>query len=132
MSDRPRDPHHRRDSDGVTDLTIPDGHEDDEETSDEGLLFVREQATRTCPERDGIGLKTARLDDGSHRVMGLAMGSSTATSGKLQIGEESSQIDDIDVVNFLTESVSILLAGSPGFSVYLHLISLGGWEEMFA
>ena len=58
--------------------------------------------------------------------MGLAMGSSVATSCELQIGVELSQIDDIDVVTLPTESVRILLAGSSGSSVYLHLISLGG------
>ena len=58
--------------------------------------------------------------------MGLAMGSSVATSCELQIGVELSQIDDIDVVNLPTESGRILLAGSSGSSVYLHLISLGG------
>jgi len=58
--------------------------------------------------------------------MGLVTGSSAATSGELQIGEELSQIDDIDIVSLPTESVRVLLAGSPGSSVHLNIISLEG------
>ena len=78
------------------------------------------------PKKEWIGLKIARLNDGSHRIMGLVTGSSAATSGELQIGEELSQIDDIDIVSLPTESVRVLLAGSPGSSVHLHIISLEG------
>jgi len=84
------------------------------------------------PRKGWIGLKTARLNNSSQRVIGPATGSSAATCGELQIGEEPFQIDDIDVVNLPTESVRVFLASSPGSSVHLQLISLGGWEEMFA
>jgi len=77
------------------------------------------------PTKGGIGLKTTRLNDGSHRVMGMASGSVSATS-ELQIGEEITSIDDIELANMPTESVGVLLSGSPGSSVCLHMVNLGG------
>jgi len=84
------------DSDGVTELTITDGQKHDEKTSDE------EQGNQDMPKKEWIGLKIARLNDGSHIIMGLVMGSSAATSGELQIGEKLSQIDDIEIVHLPT------------------------------
>jgi len=67
------------DSDEKTDLTNPDDQDGDEEMSDE------EQASPDMSTKGWIGLKTVRLNDGSHRVISTALGSSSATSGEIQI-----------------------------------------------
>jgi len=104
----------------VTDLTLPDDQDEDEEMTDE------EPGSPDMPTKGWIGLKSVRLNDGSHRVIRLATGSSSATSGKFRIGEELTLVDDIDVRSLPTESIEILLSGPPYSSVRLHLISLGG------
>jgi len=61
------------DSDEVTDLTLPDDQDKDEEASNE------EPGNSDMPTKGWIWLKTVRLNDGSHRVIMLTMGSSSAT-----------------------------------------------------
>ena len=65
----------------MTDLTLPDDQDGDEEMSEE------EQGSPDMPTKGWIGLKTVRLNECSHRVIRLALGSSSATSGEIQIGE---------------------------------------------
>jgi len=65
----------------VTYLTLPDDQDKDEEMSD------KEQGSPDMPTKGWIGLKTVRLNECSHRVIRLALGSSSATSGEIQIGE---------------------------------------------
>ena len=48
------------------------------------------------PTKEWTGLKTIRLNDGSHRVIKLVIGSPSATSGDIQIGEELTHVDDIE------------------------------------
>jgi len=62
----------------------------------------------------------------SHRVIKLAIGSPSATSGDIQMGEELTHVDDIEVSNLPMESIDVLLSDSPDSKVHLHLISLGG------
>ena len=57
------------DSDEVTDLTLPDDQDEDEEMTDE------EPGSPDMPTKGWIGLKSVRLNDGSHRVIRLAMSS---------------------------------------------------------
>ena len=45
---------------------------------------------------------------------------------QVQIGEELTHVDDIEVSNLPIESIHILLSGPPDSKVRLHLISLGG------
>jgi hypothetical protein len=45
---------------------------------------------------------------------------------QVQIGEELTHVDDIEVSNPPIESIDVLLSGSPDSKVRLHLISLGG------
>jgi len=81
------------------------------------------------PSKGGIGLRTTRLNDGSHRVIGLALGSSAASDGDLMIGEEVTHIDDVGVTNLPSEVVGILLAGMPDSEVRLGITSLGGADR---
>jgi len=111
------------DSDKVTNLTLPDDQDEDEEMSDE------EPGSPYMPTKGWIGLRTVRLNDGSHRVIRLTRGSPPATSGDIQIGEGPTCIDDIEVSNLPTESIEILLSGLPDSNVRLHLISLGGVDR---
>ena len=60
------------------------------------------------------------------RVIKLAIGSPSATSGDIQMGEELTHVDDIEVSNLPIESIDVLLSGAPDSKVRLHLISLGG------
>ena len=64
----------------MIDLTLLDDQDGDEEMSDEEL------ESPDMPTKGWIGLKTVRLNDGSHIVTRLAPDSSSATSGKNQIG----------------------------------------------
>jgi len=107
-------------SDEVTNLTLPDDQDEDEEISDEA------PGNPDLPTKGWTKLKPARLNDGSHGVIELVMGSSSATSGDIQIGEELTHVDDIKVNNLPTESIEILLSGPPDSDVHLYLISLGG------
>jgi len=79
--------------DEVTALTLPDDPDEDEELSDE------EPGSPDIPTEGWIGLRTVRLNDGSHRVIRLTRGSPSATSGDIQIGEELTYVDDIEVSN---------------------------------
>jgi len=45
---------------------------------------------------------------------------------QVQIGEELTHVDDIEVSNLPIESIDILLLGPPVSNVRLYLISLGG------
>ena len=54
----------------MTDLTLPDDQDEDEEMSDE------ESGSPDMPTTGWIGLKTVRLNDDSHRVIRLGTGSS--------------------------------------------------------
>jgi len=110
------------DSDEVFDLTSPNerGSDVDEDISDD------EQGNPDMPTKGWTGLKTTRLNDGSHRVIKLVVGSPSATSGDIQMGEELNHVDDIEVSNLPIESIHILLSGPPDSKVRLHLISLGG------
>jgi len=108
------------DSDEVTDLTLPDDQDRDEEMSHQ------EPGSPKMPKKGWIGLKTVRPNDGSHRVIRLVPGSSSATSGEIQIDEELTLVDDIKVSNLPTELMEILLSGPLDCSVRLPLISLGG------
>ena len=82
---------------------------------------MKRQATLICPHKDG---PKARLNDGSHRVIKLVMGSSSATSGDIQINEELTHVGDIKVSNLPTELIEILLSGPLDANVRLYLISL--------
>jgi len=106
----------------VIDLTSPNerSSDEDEGTSDD------EQGNPDMPSKGWTSLKTTRLNDGSHRVIKLANGSPSATSGDIQMGEELTHVDDIEVSNLPIESIDVLLSGSPDSKVRLHLISLGG------
>jgi len=75
-------------------------------------------------------VRTVRLNDGSHEVIRLTRGSPSATSGDLQIGEELTYVDDIEVSNLLTKSIEILLSGLPDSNVRLHMIILEEQVEM--
>jgi len=44
------------------------------------------------PTKGWTRLKTTRLNDGSHRVIKLVIGSPSATSGDIQIGEEFTHV----------------------------------------
>ena len=107
-----------QESDEVSDLTLQDSQ--DEETSED------EQGSQDMPTKKGIGLKTTRLNGGSHRVIGMASSSASAASGELQIGEEITSIDNTELANMPKESVGVLLSGPPGSSVSLRMVSLGG------
>ena len=75
----------------MTDQTLPDDLIEDGNVSDD------ESSNPDMSTKEWTGLKTTRLNDGSHRVIKLAMGSSSATSGDIQIGEELTHVDDIEV-----------------------------------
>jgi len=62
----------------VTDLTLLDDQDGDEEMSDEEL------GSPDMPTKGWIGLKTVRLNHGRHIVIRLAPDSSSATSGEIQ------------------------------------------------
>ena len=102
----------------MTDLTLPDYQDEDEEMSDE------EPGSPDMPTKGWIGLRTVRLNDGRHRIIRLTRGSPSATSGDIQISEELTYVDDIEVSNLPTDSIKILLSGPPDSNVRLHLISL--------
>ena len=104
----------------MTDLTLPDDVDKDEDMSGD------EPGNPDMPTKGWTGLKTIRLNDGSHGVIKLAMGSSSATSGNIQIGEELTHVDDIEACNLPAESMGTLLSGPPDSNVRLYLISLGG------
>jgi len=110
------------DSDEVIELTSPNerGSDVDEGISDD------EQGNPDMPSKGWTGLKTTRLNDGSHRVIKLAIGSPSATSGDIQMGEELTHVDDIKVSNLLMKSIDVLLSGPPDSNIRLHLINLGG------
>ena len=112
------------DSDEVIDLTSPNlnekGSDVDEGISDDG------QGNPDMLSKGWTGSKTTRLNDGSHRIIKLAIGSPSATSGDIQMGEELTHVDDIEVSNPPVESIDVLLSGAPDSKVRLHLISLGG------
>ena len=91
----------------MTDLTLQDSQ--DEETSED------EQGSQDMPTKKGIGLKTTRLNGGSHRVIGMASSSASAASGELQIGEEITSIDNTDLANMPKESGRSPAFGSPRF-----------------
>jgi len=77
----------------VTNLTLPDDQDENEEMSDE------EPGSPDMPTKGWIGLKTVRLNDSSHRVIRLTRGSPSATSGDTssdQISEELPYVDDIE------------------------------------
>jgi len=78
------------------------------------------------PTKGWTGLKSTRLNDGSHRVIKLVIGSPSATSGDIQIGGELIHVDDIEVSNLPIESIDILLSGPQDSNVCLYQISLGG------
>ena len=99
------------------------GSDVDEDISDD------EQGNPDMPTKGWTGLKTSRLNDGSHRVIKLVIGSPSATSGDIQIGEELTHVDDIEMSNLPIESIDILLSGPPDSNVRLYLISLGGVGE---
>jgi len=62
----------------VTNLTLPDDQDDgDEEMSDE------DQGSPDMPTKGWIGLETVRLNDGSHRVLRVSLGSPSAASGEI-------------------------------------------------
>ena len=107
----------------MTDLTLPDDQDEDEEMSDE------EPDSPDMPTTGWIGLKTVRLNDGSHRVIRLAIGSSPTTSGNIQICEELTYVDNIEVSNLPTESIEILVSDPPDSHVRLHLFSLGSVDR---
>jgi hypothetical protein len=115
------------DSDEAIDLTsgCPNerGSDVDEGISDDG------QGNPDMPSKGWTGLKTTRLNDGSHRIIKLAIGSPSATSGDILMGEELTHVDDIEVSNLPIESTDVLLSGAPDSKVRLHLISLGGVER---
>ena len=108
--------------DEAIDLTSPNerGSDVDEGISDD------EQGNPDMPSKGWTGLKTSRLNDGSRRVIKLAIGSPSATSGEIQMGEELTHFDDIEVSNLPIESIDVLLSVSPDSKVRLHLINLGG------
>jgi len=110
------------DSDEVIDLTSPNetGSDVDDDISDD------EQGNPDMPTKGWTGLKTTRLNDGSHRVIKLVIGSPSATSGDIHMGEELTHVDDIEVSNLPIESIDILLSDPPDSNVRLYLISLGG------
>ena len=107
------------DSDEVTDLTLLDDQDEDEEMSNE------EPGSPDMPTKGCIGLGTFWLNDGSLGVLRLTRGSPPAISGDIQIGEELTYVDDIEVSNLPTESIEILFSGPPDSNVRLHLTSLG-------
>ena len=63
-----------------------------------------------------------------HIIIKLTIGSPSATSGDILMGEELTNVDDIQVGNLPIESIDVLrlLSGSPDSKVRLHLISLRG------
>ena len=62
-----------------------------------------EQGNPDMPTKGWTGLNTTRLNDGSHRVIKLVIGSPSETSGDTQIGEELIHFDDIEVSNLPIE-----------------------------
>jgi len=110
------------DSNEAIDLTSPNerGSDVDEGISDDG------QGNPDMPSKGWTGLKTTRLNDGSHRIVRLSIGSPSATSGDIVMGEELTHVDDIEVSNLSIEFIDVLLSGAPDSKVRLHLISLGG------
>jgi len=109
-------------SDEVINLTSPNerGSDVDEGISDD------KQGNPDMLLKGWTRLKTNRLNDGSHRVIKLAIASPSATSGDVQMGEEFNHVDDIEVSNLPMESIDVLLSGPPDSKVRLHLISLRG------
>jgi len=108
------------DSEEMTNLTLPNDPDEDEDMSDD------EVGNPDMSTKGLTGLQTTRLNDGSHRVIKLVMGSPSATSGDIQIREELTHVDDIKVSNLRIESTDVLLSGPPDSNVCLYLISLGG------
>jgi hypothetical protein len=90
------------------------------------IFLITNKATPTCPTKGWTGLKTTRLNDGSHGVIKLVIGSPSATYGDIPIGEEFTYVDDIEVSNLPIDTIDILLSGPPDSNVRLYLISLGG------
>jgi len=109
------------DSDEVIDLTSPSerGSDVDEGISDDG------QGNPNMPPKGWTSLKTTRLNDGSYRIIKLAIGFPSATSGDILMGKELTHVDDIEVSNLPIESIDVLLSGTQDSKVRLHLISLG-------
>jgi len=106
----------------VIDPTSPNerGSDVDEGISDDG------QGNSDMPSKGWTSLKTTRLNDVSHRIIKLAIGSPSATSGDILMGEELTHVDDIEVSNLPIESTDVLLSGPPDSKVRLQLISIGG------
>ena len=104
----------------MTNLTLPNDPDEDKDMSDDEL------GNPDVSTKGWTRLKTTRLNDGSHRVIKLVMGSPSATSGDIQIGEELTHVDDIKVSNLPIESIDVLLSDPPDSNVCLHLISPGG------
>ena len=92
----------------------------DEGISDDG------QGNSDMPSKGWTSLKTTRLNDVSHRIIKLAIGSPSATSGDILMEKELTHVDNIEVSNLPIESIDVLLSGTPDSKVRLHLISLGG------
>ena len=86
------------DSEEMTELTLPNDPDEDEDMSDDEL------GNPDMHTKGWTGLKTTRLNDGCHRVIKLVMGSSSATSGDIQVGGELTHVDDIEVSNLPIES----------------------------
>jgi hypothetical protein len=61
-----------------------------------------------------------------HIIIKLTIGSPSATSGDILMGEELTHVDNIEVRNLPIESTDVLLSGAPDSKVRLHLISLRG------
>jgi len=110
------------DSTEVIELTSPNERDSDvdEGISDDG------QGNSDMPSKGWTGLKITRLNDGSLRIIKLAIGSPSATNGEILMGEELTHVDDIEESNLPIESIDVLLSGAPDSKVRLHLISLGG------
>ena len=106
----------------MTDLTLPDDQDEDEEMSDE------ESGSPDMPTTGWIGLKTVRLNDDSHshKARNRLL---TTTSGDIQICEELTYMDNIKLSNLLTESIEILVSDPPDSHVRLHLFSLGSVDR---
>jgi len=104
----------------VTDQTLPNDPDEDEDMSDDELC------NPDMPTKGWTGLKTTRLNDSSRRVIKLLIGSPSATSGDIQIREGPTQVDDIEASKVPIESIDILLSGPPDSNLRLYLISLGG------
>jgi len=61
-----------------------------------------------------------------HIIIKLTIGSPSATSGDILMGEELTHVDEFKVRNLPIESIDVLLSGAPDSKVRLHLISLRG------